>query len=132
MRCTPGGKKRLPRDADRLYAVVPSHFYQQREYGGMSVHVILRVHVVQRQARRGECRELRANLRFQLFANPRSKKIPESGAQQVLLEFSALVDEKRNAFGRKRRSSVHEYDVKPDSQRRHSPGAIYCIGGGGR
>ncbi len=77
----------------------------------MHVHVVLRVHMVERQTGCSKCFKLRANFRLELRPDPRREKVAHARAKEVALELAASVDQQRYTFGRERRAAVNEYEV---------------------
>ncbi len=90
------------------------------------------VGVVEREFRRGEALELRANLRGELRANPRAEEEAHAGAHEVVRKRAVALEQIGDAFRRKHRAAVDEYDVQADREARQTVRAPDGIGGGRR
>jgi hypothetical protein len=113
---SPGGRERFVRHAHRRQTVLARHLEDDAENGRMQVHVALRVDVIERQARRRERRELRADLVLELTAHARMEEVADAGAGKVRAEHPVAVDEIGDALGREQRPSFDDHDVQADAQ----------------
>jgi len=78
--------------------------------------MVLRVHVIERDAGCGKGFELRGDLGFQLFSNHRQKEVAHSGGEEVSCKAVFAVDQMWYALRWKARPPVYQDDVQTDGQ----------------
>ena len=83
---------------------------------GMKVHVLVGVHVVERQTGCAEGFELRPDLARELTANARKHKKSDTGAGHVSVEFAVLADELRDLDLRQNGMPVNQVQVQANTK----------------
>jgi hypothetical protein len=88
--------------------------------------------MVEMQAGRAKCLELRADFRRELTANPRQSKKSNAGAAHIRIE-TAVPPHQTGDFGaRERRTPIDEHQMQADPQIRQATGARHGVSRGGR
>jgi len=98
----------------------------------MHMHVLVGVHVVEKQAGRAKCLELRANLHRDLTTNLRQSKKPNAGAAHIRIETTVPAHQTRDFGARKRRKPINEHQMQANPQVRQATGARDGVSRGGR
>ena len=83
--CEPERFIRHAHGARAAFACDPNQDIENR---GVQMEMLVRIDVIQRQAGAGKCRELRADLGFELPANRRTGKIPHSPEKHLRADVS--------------------------------------------
>ncbi len=126
---TAGGSER---HADAWQAELGALGDHQPADGRMQVHVLVRVGVVERQAGRGEGRELGADLGRELPADARPEEVAQAQAELVGREPARPRPTRCGDFaGRQHGRAFDDDEMQADAQARHRAGAAHRVGGGG-
>ena len=91
---------RFIRNAHRLETKVSTDLDDQSGHGRMKVHVLVGIHVIERQTGRAKGCELRSDFRFELAANPREQEEPDPGSGHVRVEHRIVANESWNLDSR--------------------------------
>jgi len=98
----------------------------------MKMHVLVGVHMVEKQAGRVKRLELRADLHRELTAHPRQSKKPNAGAAHIRIETAVPAHQTGDFGARKRRKPINEHQMQANPQVRQATGARDGVSRGGR
>ena len=93
--------------------------------------MLVGVHMVEKQAGRPKCLELRADLHRELTANPGQSKKSNAGAAHIRIETAVPAHQTGDFGARKRRMPIDEYEMQADAQVRQAAGARNGVSRGG-
>jgi hypothetical protein len=121
-------RDRLRGDPHRFHAVITANLDDQPSDAGMKVHVLVGVHMVERQTGCSERCELRPDLALQLTANCREDKKSDAGAGYVPVELAVLADELRDLCRMQNGMSIGQVQMQADMKLGQMMGAGNRIG----
>jgi hypothetical protein len=96
----------------------------------MKLHVLVRVHVIERQASRAKCFELSPDLLPELSAYLRQQEKPYASAPKVPIEFAVAADEPPDLLVRQNGPTIDQDQMQADAELGQPAGARHCIGSG--
>jgi len=121
----------LPRQAHRAQAEFLTHPDQQAENGGMEVHMMMGVDVIECESRRLKGQELSPDLDRELPPGGRLEKITKSGAGEAIAKPAMLVDQGLDLCGRQDRKAIDHDQMQTNAKLRQPPRPFHGIPGGG-
>jgi len=80
------------------------------------MHVLVGIHVIERQTGRAKGRELRSDLRFELATNSRKQEKSDPGASHVPVECRIAANQSGNLDIRKHRAAVHQNQMQTNAK----------------
>jgi hypothetical protein len=95
----------------------------------MQVHVVVRVDVIELEARGTERLELGADLRLELAPHARPEEEAQAGGDQIFVERPPGIDEVGHGLGREDRATLHEHEMEPHPEARQAAGALHRVVG---
>jgi hypothetical protein len=110
--------------------IAPNFDYRPR-HSRVNVHVLVGIHMVERQAGGAKCLELGADLHRELTANPRQSKKPNAGASHIRIETAVAAHQTGDFGARKARMTIDEHQMQADPQIWQATGARHGVSRGG-
>ena len=117
-------------NADRAQSVVAADVDEHASDGGMKVHVLVGVGMVERQAGRGEGLELGADFRGEFASCFGIEEVAHSALDLIGTEFLVVFDKMRDTGVRQDGRSFNDDEVQPDAEVRQSACASNGVVGG--
>jgi len=127
----PKNFSRLRGDAHGSHTVVAADLDDQGGDCRVQLHVLVGIHMIERQTSRPERVELSPDLFPELLAHLRQKEKPDTSAPQVPIELVGPAEEAAHLRRRQHRTPVDQHQMQADMQFGQSPRARNRIGGGG-
>jgi len=121
-------RDRLRRDPYCLHTVVAADLDDQPADNRMEMHVLVGVHVIERQIGCAESFELRPDLANELTADAWEDGKSKAGASHVAIELAIIADELRDLHLGQHWMSLGQVQVQADTKLGQSVGAGYRIG----
>ena len=122
----------FPCNADCAKAEFPADIDQHPPDGGVQMHVLVGIGMIQRQAGVGESLELRTNFRRQLPADTGTKIIVDPQPQLIRRELTVRIDQIGDRGMRQNGWPLDRHEMQPDLQSGQVARPTDGIGGGGR
>jgi hypothetical protein len=122
---------RFERHPDGRHPIIAPDFDYHSRDRRMKMHVLVGVHMVEKQAGGAKCPELCVDLRRELTANPEQSKIPNASAAHIRIETAVPAHQTGDFGARKRRVPIDENEMQADPQVRQETGARYGVSRGG-
>ena len=95
----------------------------------MKMHVLVGIHVIERQTGRAKSRELRSDFRFELATNARKQEESDPGSSHVPVERCIAANESRNLDIWQYRTAIHQNQMQTDAKFGQAAGTRHGIGG---
>ena len=113
----------FPGDAHRAEPEAATDFQQDPLHGRVKMHVVVRVHVIQRETALREGFELSRDLRPQLRPDSRAKEDAHPGTEEIVEERSVGPHQKWDLLRREDGASLHQHEMQTHAQPGQTPGA---------
>ena len=120
----------LVRQAHRLHAEVLADAQDQSEDARVDVEMLVRVDVIERQARGLEGAELGPDLALELRACARQQEVAHAVEEQPVAKAAVRVHQRRNVCRRQQRRAIGQHQVQPHAQPRQLARAPHRVRGG--
>lgn len=123
----PGRTKRLVRQPDRAQPEVTPDAEDELHHRRMQLHMVVGVHMIERQAGRAKTLELGANLGGELTPHLCKCEEAHAGKNQPGRKQSISADEIGNTLGRKDGTAADQNEMQPDPERRQTSRPLYRV-----